>query len=253
MKKKIFIAIVLGLILINPISLSKDDFIQKQETVSTISLEREMVTSPLQQEEKKVYSTAILNVRREPSLSAEVVALIPKNAEMIFVENVNESWIKININETEYFVNSNYISETALEQDIIQILQIENHNEIYFVNEFNQEVDNPNLVSLGEFKLTAYCSCSICCEGWANKREKDAYGNDIVRGSTGERLYEGLSIAVDPTVIPYRSEVVIGSNTYVAHDCGGAIKSNKIDVYFEDHDTAKQFGVQYEEIFLWKY
>ena len=60
MKKKIFIAIVLGLTFTNPISLSKDDFIQKQEIVSVTSLQKEMVTSP-QKEEIKIYSTSILN------------------------------------------------------------------------------------------------------------------------------------------------------------------------------------------------
>ena len=251
--KKIFIAIVMSLVLLTPITLSKEDFIQKQEIVSVASLQKEMVTSP-QKEEIKIYSTSILNVRREPSLSAEVVALIPKNTELTFKENVNESWIKIEINETEYFVNSNYISETApIVENIIYVLQIENHDEIYFVNHLNQEVDNPNLINLGKFKLTAYCSCNKCCGGWASKRDKDAYGKDIVQGSTGERLYEKLSIAVDPQVIPYHSEVSIDGHTYVAHDCGGAIDGNRIDIYFEDHSTALEFGVQYKEIFLWKY
>lgn len=118
--------------------------------------------------------------------------------------------------------------------------------------EINKGVDIQAIepVSLGEFKLTAYCSCSICCGKWAYNRPIDNNGNEIVYGSIGERLSEGYSIAVDPTVIPYRTEVIINGHTYKAQDCGGAIKGNRIDVYFEDHQAALNFGVQHVEVFV---
>ena len=105
-------------------------------------------------------------------------------------------------------------------------------------------------VSLGNFKLTAYCSCSLCCGKWAYNRPVDENGNEIIYGSIGERLKEGHSIAVDPSVIPYGTEVSINGHTYKAQDCGGAIKGNKIDVYFSSHEDALEFGVQYAEVFL---
>ena len=100
-------------------------------------------------------------------------------------------------------------------------------------------------VSLGSFKLTAYCSCSICCGKWANNRP-----NGVVYGAIGEELKEGYSIAVDPTVIAYRTEVIINGHTNKAQDCGGAIKGNRIDVYFENHNDALDFGVQYAEVYI---
>lgn len=104
--------------------------------------------------------------------------------------------------------------------------------------------------SLGEFKLTAYCSCEKCCGKWALNRPKDENGKDIVYGSTGAILVAGTSIAVDPSVIPYGSQVEINGHTYTAHDTGGAIKGNRIDVYFDNHQDALNFGVQYAEVFL---
>lgn len=104
--------------------------------------------------------------------------------------------------------------------------------------------------SLGEFKLTAYCSCEKCCGKWALNRPKDENGKDIVYGSTGTVLIAGTSIAVDPSVIPYGSQVEINGHTYTAHDTGGAIKGNRIDVYFDNHQDALSFGVQYAEVFL---
>ena len=100
-------------------------------------------------------------------------------------------------------------------------------------------------ISLGEFKLTAYCSCEKCCGIWAYNRP-----NGVVYGAIGEELKEGYSIAVDPNIISYGSEVIINGKTYKAQDCGGAIKGNRIDVYFNDHDDALEFGVQYADIFI---
>jgi 3D (Asp-Asp-Asp) domain-containing protein len=114
-----------------------------------------------------------------------------------------------------------------------------------------QEVEVPELESMGEFKLTAYCSCAKCCtEKWANNRPKDENGNEIVIGASGEVLEAGKSIAVDPKVIPYGTTVLINGNEYIAQDCGGAIKKKRIDVYFDNHKDALEFGVQYAEIFI---
>lgn len=90
---------------------------------------------------------------------------------------------------------------------------------------------------LGEFRLTAYCPCSRCC------------GKTDGITSTGTTAAEGRTIAVDPRVIPYGSSVTIyfadgTSHTYTAEDCGGAIKENRIDVFFADHQAAREFGVQ---------
>ena len=90
---------------------------------------------------------------------------------------------------------------------------------------------------LGEFKLTAYCPCFRCC------------GKTDGITATGTTATEGRTIAVDPRVIPYGSSVTIyfadgTSHTYTAEDCGGAIKENRIDVFFDDHQAAREFGVQ---------
>ena len=57
------------------------------------------------------------------------------------------------------------------------------------------------------------------------------------------------TIAVDTSVIPFGTEVVINGKTYVAEDTGSAIKGKRIDIFFNGHQTALNFGVQYAEIF----
>lgn len=96
---------------------------------------------------------------------------------------------------------------------------------------------------LGEFKLTAYCPCVKCC------------GKTDGITATGTTAAEGRTIAVDPRVIPYGSSVTIyfadgTSHTYTAEDCGGAIKENRIDVFFDDHQTALKFGVQRAYVYM---
>ena len=58
--------------------------------------------------------------------------------------------------------------------------------------------------------------------------------------STGVAAVEGKTIAVDPNIIPYGSTVLIDGKEYLAQDCGGAIKGNKIDVFVESPKMEKQ-------------
>ena len=113
-----------------------------------------------------------------------------------------------------------------------------------------EKIEAISIKSLGEFRLTAYCSCEKCCGEQALNRPKDENGKDIVYGSTGTVLIAGTSIAVDPSVVPYGSKVEINGHTYTAHDTGGAIKGNRIDVYFDSHQDALNFGVQYAVVYL---
>ena len=115
------------------------------------------------------------------------------------------------------------------------------------------EPDRPDdsLISLGTFKLTAYCGCRKCCGKYADNRPVDENGNVIVTGSIGVRLIAGVSISVDPSVIPYGTQVVINGHTYIAHDTGGNIKGNRIDVYFDTHQDALNFGAKKAEVFIY--
>ena len=145
------------------------------------------------------------------------------------------------IDSEEWFVTDdpNYISPSVQQTEITE------------PPETKPEKQEPALVRLGKFKLTAYCGCRKCCGKYADNRPVDEDGNVIVTGSIGVRLYAGVSIAVDPRVIPYHTQVVINGHTYTAHDTGGNIKGNRIDVYFDNHDEAWDFGTQYAEVFVY--
>ncbi|RXZ79316.1 DUF348 domain-containing protein [Paenibacillaceae bacterium] len=84
--------------------------------------------------------------------------------------------------------------------------------------------------------LTAYTAG----EASTGKKKGDKYYGIT---ASGAKVKEGHTIAVDPKVIPLGWWVYIeGIGLRRAEDTGGAIKGNKIDVYFESESYAKKFG-----------
>lgn len=68
--------------------------------------------------------------------------------------------------------------------------------------------------------------------------------------ATGTTVRIG-TVAVDPQMIPYGTRMFIVANdgSYVygvstAEDCGGAIKGNRVDLYYPTHNECIQFGIR---------
>lgn len=95
------------------------------------------------------------------------------------------------------------------------------------------------LVSLGMFEVTAYCHCAICC------------GREGQLTASGTYPVAGRTIGVDPEILPYGTEVVVGGHTYIAEDTGSAMQGNHIDIFMDSHEEALQFGRQEIEVFVY--
>ena len=106
------------------------------------------------------------------------------------------------------------------------------------MTEIITEAPTSQVKLLGTFKLTAYCACEKCC------------GKSDGITATGTKATANRTIAVDKTIIPYGTIVIINGNEYVAEDTGGAIKGNIIDIFFDDHKEALNFGVQYADVYV---
>lgn len=100
-------------------------------------------------------------------------------------------------------------------------------------------IPETTVVSVGVCKLTGYCK-----ENYPHR----CNDGDSTETSTGTTPTVGRTVAVDPKVIPYGSKVTINGHTYIAEDCGGAIKGNRVDILFATHQEALEFGVQYAEV-----
>lgn len=93
--------------------------------------------------------------------------------------------------------------------------------------------------SLGTFKTTGYCNCRKCAGRWA--------GGATASGAMPE---EGVTIAVDRSVIPLGAHILIDGHEFVAQDTG--VRGKHIDVYYEDHDDAWDHGTQHKQVFIWR-
>lgn len=87
-------------------------------------------------------------------------------------------------------------------------------------------------------RISAYCPCDKCCDkyGWG------------YRTASGHRIRKGERLAAGPDWMRFETELMIpGYNDgrpVKVLDRGGAIKGNKLDVYFDTHKEALQWGVQ---------
>ena len=170
--------------------------------------------------------------------------------------------IQTNLNATTTELDTTY-DELAITKDNLK-LEIEKNDALSKeLGVIRKTLDEANMtiadltaseyefVYLGEFKLTAYCSCEACCGYWATVREKDEYGNEIVDTASGALARANHTIAVDTAVLPFGTEVYIyGLGWYTAEDTGSAVKGKHIDIYYDDHNVAAAQGVQYKDVWM---
>ena len=95
---------------------------------------------------------------------------------------------------------------------------------------------------IGEFTLTGYCPCAICCGKWSNP------SNPIT--ASGTTPAAGRTVAADTSRYPFGTKLMINGQIYTVEDVGGAIKGNHIDIYFNTHQEALAFAKQYGSVYL---
>lgn len=147
------------------------------------------------------------------------------------------------------YVNTVETSRTVLQENVIQPPV----NEVIVVGTAEELEEDSNAPAIGDgvivttdgqvltyskaeqFKATAYTHTDEGCN---------------MTTATGTTVRVG-TVAVDPTVIPYGTRMFIVTNdgSYIygigtAEDCGGAIKGDRLDLYFPTDAECWQFGVR---------
>ena len=89
---------------------------------------------------------------------------------------------------------------------------------------------------LGRFKLTGYCSCSICTGQWS--------GGSTASGTTPTA---GRTIAMGG--VPFGTKLMINGQVYTVEDRGTAY--GHVDIFCSSHSEALSFGVQYADCLLY--
>ena len=85
------------------------------------------------------------------------------------------------------------------------------------------------LVSLGEYRISAYCPCEKCC-----------LKSDGITAS-GTQATEGRTAAMNG--VPFGTKIVIDGHEYTVEDRGGGLGSKIIDIYFNTHEEALNSGL----------
>ena len=90
--------------------------------------------------------------------------------------------------------------------------------------------------------ITAYCACYDCC---GKNPCDEGYGIT----ASGEKAVQGVTVAADISTLPFGTKICIdGVGERIVQDTGIAIKGKKIDLYFENHQEAWDFGRQTKEV-----
>lgn len=102
------------------------------------------------------------------------------------------------------------------------------------------------LTRVVRMEVTAYCPCSRCCG--SNARGITASGKTVDYNG-------GKFVAADTKALPFGRELVIpgyADNAAVeVIDRGGAIKGDKLDVYFATHEEALVWGRQHLDVIVY--
>lgn len=81
--------------------------------------------------------------------------------------------------------------------------------------------------------VTAYCACRVCCGPQANGLT-----------ASGAKPQQGITVA-GPRRYPLGSKVIVKGHTYLLQDRLAKRYDNRIDIYFNNHKDAAQFGKQF--------
>lgn len=158
------------------------------------------------------YTTTVVNIRKEPSIDAEVLGQSEINSRFEVVVDI-DGWSMITTEDGYAFMKSDW-----------------------FVDEL---IEISEKVNLGKFKITHYCGCKQCNGKWTGYPTH-----------SGRYPEDGVTIAVDNSQIPFGTWVDIDGHAYRADDTGAAIKRNCIDIYVSSHEVALKKGVYYTDVYM---
>lgn len=179
------------------------------------------------------YATTYLNMRKYPNIQCgEVEKVLRPNAEVKVVADYC-GWSKVEVDSDGklqyYYIWNEFLSkERVVIKEVVKPAVVE--REIEFVQASNTNGNE----YLGNFKLTAYCNCSSCCGKWA--------GGATASGTTPTA---GRTVAMGG--IPFGTKLSINGNVYTVEDRGTPY--GHIDIYFNSHSEALQFGVKYADVY----
>ncbi|URN95970.1 MAG: G5 domain-containing protein [Candidatus Pristimantibacillus lignocellulolyticus] len=208
--------------------------IEENETITVVRVETKVTSN------EKTVPFSIVK-KEDASLVKGTEKVVQSGQEGVVVEQLEARY------EDGVLVSNSVISETVKTNTVDQVVAVGAAKPKSTVTTLSNSSSSVEQVTKGDYTfnakkvltnvtLTAYTAGAES----TGKSEGDAGYGVTASGTTVE---EGRTIAVDTSVIPMGWWVYIeGVGLRRAEDKGGAIKGNKIDVYFESLNVATKFG-----------
>lgn len=182
-----------------------------------LSARNQVTANTLENNDIEYQIRARANMREIPSQQGNRITTLPIGANVELLGETADGYTLVQYNGIQGYVLESVVVDS---EDFANMMSNQAQSTLYV--------------------LTGYCTCAKCCGNFS----PEVTGREA-HTATGTTPTAGRTIAVDPSVIPYGSVVHIdGLGDYIAEDCGGAVRGNHIDVYFDSHQDALAFGRQ---------
>lgn len=190
--------------------------VEKQDVQKEVTTEIATNTDVTTTEEEEVIATEIAT---DTDVTTE---------EVITTENITE-------------IDTSFTEITTTEEVTMEVTEEISTTETYYeptTEEAPTEAPSTEangMTYLGTYSLTAYCSCVNCC----------GKSNGIT--ASGTQATAGRTVACNSLSIG--TVISINGHQYVVEDTGG-MGGNVIDIFFDSHEEAINFGRQSAEVYL---
>lgn len=179
--KKIFIASVLGTLLMSP---------------SVVGAE--ILGEPIS---KYVTAVSGLNYRTGDSIEFEKIGALPYGNKVTVKEITENDWACVEIDGQEYYMSNQWLSEEKPEiERTKQNIQVSN-------SASTNNVETSSGSYYGKCRITHYCNCSKCCGSYAG-------------GPTASGSYPVIGRTVAMSGLPFGTKVSINGHVYIVEDRG---------------------------------
>jgi 3D (Asp-Asp-Asp) domain-containing protein len=140
-------------------------------------------------------------------------------------------------------VDKKFVKEVTFKEPVNKIIRKGVKEEEVFIASSRGESRNKSIENISS-------KSSSSSDGTHMRVEATAYTGHGTT-STGTTPRWG-TIAVDPSIIPYGTRVYIPQfgREFIAEDCGGAIKGNKIDIFMNDKGSVYNWGRKHIDIYI---
>ena len=191
----------------------------------------------------------MLNVRTSPSMSGEVVDALYAGDQVTITYSTGD-WYEIYRGGDCYYINAAYVSSGSSNGSSYSSSSYDGGSSYDYDNSsydydsydydsydeseaYTETSSSSSGTYLGNFKLTAYCDCAQCC--------------GVAGNATASGVYPTSGHTVAMGGVPFGTKLLINGTVYTVEDRGTPY--GHVDIFFDSHSEALNFGLQYADVY----